>query len=393
MADDYSIYKTPKEEKQKHPLGARERRLLVALAAAILIIVALALSSLIKPAISPSGPSSSSQYGPQSCAGYIYPSDYYNCINLVAIKTDNANACSTLPAVGRDNCLYGLAKNKSDISICSQINQTTQLYYECLGSLLPSSMDLNYCSTLAFPISSQCIYNLSVKSNFTDLAACSSITNTVYSTSCSSLYYYEKALSTKSATYCGSVKASKDNIVLYTLTVNGSTDSLLYPLFSSAFSRSLALNLSPNGYCNYQLALSTNDSSLCSNLPGNTLAQNSCIASFEHFNVTNPLIINFNASNVTAACKATKFTTICHFSYFTNRALTLDNVTYCQQLNASNGLNLCVRAFVLKYRNTAYCSYITNSSLRAVCLNYTIFTPSNLTNFNLSVFNTTGQVP
>lgn len=214
MPDINPLYGAAPKEKQR--LGSRDRQLLLFLVAAVFAIIAIALFTTVQMNRNGgTGTGNSSQLSAQSCSGYLYATDYYKCIGNVAIKSHNASVCGVLPADGQYTCLNNLAQNSSNIAVCSGINESSNKYYQCVSSLLPQSQDLSYCSTFIFPISVQCIYNISAISGFSNLAACSAIKNISDSKACNSLYYYKKAVSSKSANYCSYLNNSRNNAALY----------------------------------------------------------------------------------------------------------------------------------------------------------------------------------
>lgn len=391
MPDINPLYGAAPKEKQR--LGSRDRQLLLFLVAAVFAIIAIALFTTVQMNRNGgTGTGNSSQLSAQSCSGYLYATDYYKCIGNVAIKSHNASVCGVLPADGQYTCLNNLAQNSSNIAVCSGINESSNKYYQCVSSLLPQSQDLSYCSTFIFPISVQCIYNISAISGFSNLAACSAIKNISDSKACNSLYYYKKAVSSKSANYCSYLNNSRNNAALYIITVNSSTDSMVQTSPNFLFSRMLGLNFTPNGYCNYQVAVASNNETLCGKINNGTYASALCTYYFHPVNITQPSI-NFSAKNVSMACKPFNNSAICNFTYYTNRAVNLDNETDCLLVPPNQGRDLCIESLVYKYRNSAYCTDIVNATLRSECINATeIAGFFNITSLNVT-FNQTPRIP
>ena len=381
----------PGEQRQK--LGAKERQLLLALIAGILVVTAIVLLTVTQGPHTVSRGGGSGQLA-ASCSGYLYTQDYYNCIYNVANTTKNTSVCNVLPAFGRDNCLTGVAVKTQNISVCGKMGSSSPAYGGCVTTLLRTTMNMSYCETLQFPLSSECIYNLSAKTGFSNLTMCSELLNSTYSTACTDLYYFEKADSTGDPTYCANLEKSAGPISLYTIELNESETNVSGPQYSGQILENSALNFTPYAYCNYRLAVDFKQKSLCQNLNSN-LSRTVCNSTFLTPNTIpqNSLTINLNATNVTAACIDTQYRGLCAFVYEINKATSVSggNESACLQLNESEGEDTCLYSLAITYKNPAYCNDVQSSNIAAVCFNQTTVYPSNFVIPNFT-FTTTAPV-
>lgn len=387
--ENYPRYKAPEEKKG---LGKKERQIVLVLIAAMLAVTAIVLFTATQGSRG-NLPSGGRQLASQ-CSGYLYAQDYYNCIYSVANTTHNITVCNTLPAFGRDNCLTGVATETQNISVCSRIGNTSSAAYGgCVTTLLHTTDNMSYCGTLQFPFSSDCIYNLSARYSFSDLSMCSELANTSYQTACSDLYYFKKADSGGDPTFCNNLEKTKAPISLYTIELNQSETNVSAPQYSGEILAYSALNFTPYAYCNYKLAVDFKQQALCKNL-NNNLSATVCNSTFLTSNTVpaNTLTINFNATNVTAACADTQYKGFCAFVYSVNKATSVagGNETACMQLNESEGRDTCLYSLALTYKNPAYCNPIQDANIVSACFNQTTAYPSN---FVIPNFTYTTTVP
>lgn len=291
-------------------------------------------------------------------------SGIYSCVSSFANKTQNSTVCLYLPSSIQPGCFYRVALSSQNVSKCGYISSSNPYFSQCIINLNKKYNSMKLCGYLQQSLALQCIYNISAKFNFTGLTLCSQL-NGSYSSACSALYYYKNAQQSQNRLLCAYLQNKANATILSFINYNASEVQNYTGSLESMFFYT-ELNLTPQSYCYYKLALEEDNTSLCNYIIGSFA--NDCPYDVEETSAASTHF-NLNATNVTAACSQYNNYTkaYCYYKYSTYKALEIRNATPCFAINQSAAQGECILALAINTTNFTYCSQISNASIRGVC--------------------------
>jgi len=270
----------------------------------------------------------------KGCDGFAANSTRYQCITNLAEQTGNLSMCSALPSQLGGGCISYIAYSTGNYSTCKGIADPQQ-EQGCVYRFVGTYNNSLICSALSnATLSSNCYYLYAGRSKFDNLTECSSISASGLRLNCTDIYYFNKASDTLNASYCGELPNSGNETPIY-LFLNGSASlSNSSSINVNPFAYSL-YNITDRSYCYYSLEKRTNDTGLCAYVQGD-LAY--------YCAVNNSInLYGMNLSRATAICASAS-------AYV-----------------GSDCVDGLLISAAVKYHNTAYCGYITNSSMKGLC--------------------------
>ncbi len=294
---------------------------------------------------------SSASTGLRSCSGKVVQQARYSCYTYYADYYGNASICNYLSGQYRDECLYNVSTATSNSLPCSGIS-LPEYVASCVSSISLKLGSAAACSSLQEPYASSCAYGVAKASGFSNESVCASIQNSTLSDSCAASHYYNAALASRSASYCGYLSHSYDGVELSAIAANSTQE----------FGPVSAYNLTPFGYCYSMVALELNDRSMCSTLNGTDAA--SCQAYFTQSTGVNVTAIGRYCNQ--SGSQYPGIGGLCGAAITIYEALQSGNVTKCLTLNGSY-IGTCVTDIARKYNDSSYCSYISNATEASAC--------------------------
>ncbi|MDE1871172.1 MAG: hypothetical protein KGI06_02945 [Candidatus Micrarchaeota archaeon] len=340
-----------KSGKGNEPLvSERERKLLALGFVAILVILAVA--TLVTESVGSSAL--------QGCKRIIFRQQRDSCIYDLAGNTGNYSMCSILPQGSASyGCIGSIAKRERNISICDMISNASAEYSDCVMNISYSTANPGYCARLSGKNESVCAFSIAREHVFSSLSYCEAISNASQKALCSYIYYYSAAKSFGVQRYC-SMLPNETNGTL--LTILASKDYLSGNSFSYDYVSFSELNVTLRQYCYYDVATSSRNSTLCSST-GPTLS-GPCRNYFNSSNST----AQFNNASAICASAPSYAMDLCTYTVFTEKALAQQNVSSCLAINSTIYMNTCIVQLASAYNDSSYCSYIRgNDTAQQAC--------------------------
>lgn len=222
------------------PRAQKEKVKAMVATAAVFLGIALAISYLLA-SLSSSRP----------CSSYPFEQQQANCVMETATATHNISGCDALPMQQQQQqCIADVSMAEKNASGCTLINATSSWYQECITSLSRFLDNFSYCGSLPYSLAVQCIYNVSEGEGFSSASGCGVLENGTYATVCRTMYYYEKAASSRNGAYCSALGTRKNNTETYAVgyameragtNFSASSQDMFY----------LVSNATPEQYCSY----------------------------------------------------------------------------------------------------------------------------------------------
>ncbi len=284
---------------------------------------------------------------PHSCAGIVYSQQRYDCFSQQAEATGNASLCTHIGnSQIETECLVNVSTATGNVSFCSLISNPAS-EYGCVSGLSASAKNESYCSVLSnSSLASECEYDFAAAMNFSNASYCNGITNSSEMQKCRQLDGYHLAMETGNASYCDVLNASVGGGVppqdLFYSVTNASTTEYGYDL---GF-----INMSDRNICYYATAVKYKNSTLCGALPIDL--SDSC-----------DIAINSTVYNTTKARNASQIESECESEE------DLGPTIY----------NTCFFGLAITFKNSSYCSYISNTTERDSCVSSVTNSTSNST--------------
>lgn len=333
-----------KYERGEGPLiSDREKKLLLAgsvAALVILAIVVLAAESFNSSAL-------------QSCTGILFRQQKYDCIYNLANSTGNYSMCSLLPqGILSNACIGNIAENSQNVTICDSISGRGVVYANCIVNISNSTNDISYCNKLQGGNVSACAFGVARKNAFANLSDCDAIPNSSQRAVCSYIYYYDIAQASGTQRYCTALPNETNGTLLTVLASKDYLDANVLATYDYlSFS---ALNVTLQQYCNYGVAVSSRNKTLCSY---SGILSQPC---YSYINISNSTI-TLNASSLCASVPSYA-ADICTYAVFTDEALAQKNISSCMIINNTAYMNACIVQLASTYNDSSYCNYISNDS-------------------------------
>ncbi|EET90476.1 MAG: hypothetical protein LVQ97_02915 [Candidatus Micrarchaeales archaeon] len=270
----------------------------------------------------------------KGCDGFAANSTRYQCITNLAEQTGNLSMCSALPSQLGGSCISYIAYSTGNYSICKGITDPQQ-EQDCIYRFVGTYNTSLICSALSnATLGSNCYYLYASRSNFDNLTECSSIPESGLRLNCTDIYYFNKASDTLNASYCNALPNSGKETPLYLFLNDSAALSNTSSININPFAYSL-YNITDRSYCYYSLEKKTNNTALCAYVQGD-LAYDCAVNSSIN-------LYGMNLSRAEAICASAP-------SYV-----------------GSDCVDGLLISAAVKYHNTTYCGYITNSSMKSLC--------------------------
>ncbi len=330
-------------------------------AAAAVIILALALVSVLAVPHQSSGTS--------RCNSLLLEQDKYGCVESVAVSTRNSTACALLPSSYSDSCYASIAINTSDPRLCGLIN-STNLSDGCYVHVANYTHDISICGYASQPAGSECAYGMAVEEG--NASACSLVRGYGGQLECESTIYFDIALKNSSQSYCTRIRTNNDTAMAEGMLQNSSLGS--YTGLGFNITQAIEFSAYYNGtmgardMCYASLAYKSGNSTYCSLIQNNGLSnictKQSAAGTQSSMGTANSVV---NVTALLNSCSGQQNEAACRYQYMTVAALQTDNVTLCKEIPAAYSAT-CFYYLAVKYNDTAYCSYIENTTLNTACV-------------------------
>lgn len=297
------------------------------------------------------------------CNRIVLRSDRLACIEGLALSERSASLCSYIHgASDRNACIAGVALNTSSVSTCRLLNSSAG-YIGCVTEIGETTLNSSACLALPRGHKSQCIYSIANATGFSNAAICSSIPNASTRSLCTYLHYYTLAVSGNRTSNCAKLPDAANESLVGAL--GGHATQI-----TSYTVAAMQLNLTPRNYCYYSAAAHSGNVAACG---GITVPYEAalCSAELSNFTVSYNVTANLTAANATAGflrcLNATGSLSACASSPQAPGALSSYNATMCANIPNLTYRYSCFASLSIIYNNTNYCSYISNTTLRAGC--------------------------
>ncbi len=313
----------------------------------------------------------------QRCNSLVFLQSKYSCISQLAISSSNASMCSYLPGNYSASCYSSIAENSSNASLCRySFAKDSAIGSECFAYFANMTGNVSFCANIIEPYKFNCVTKLSVRS--ANVSSCSML-SAQNQTACSSAVYLSEAIAYRSASFCSLISSNMaqnaemkavENTPLLSLLggVNG-YNSYLFPYMLAMPNESISLR----DLCYLYVAKESSNSSICNSISSSQLRQ-LCATECSRTNATHAAL---NASQVLAACNETSayMSKSQCITYLTiTESIATHNLTWCKSLGPKY-YDTCYSDFASAFKNSTYCSYITNATANSACLanlNYSI---------------------
>ena len=274
---------------------------------------------------------------PKSCSSVVFATQRNSCFAAEAAATGNSTMCHSISSQPlQQSCLESVAYSTKNASVCTSISNGS-IADSCISNLSVATGNEALCSGIANSSSrSECLYSFAEAKNFSDVSYCSGISNSADYKNCTSSSQYVLAMKTGNPSYCSEMNNTPGNGVPTTNLLGLLPQNQSSKLSSSSI---VLLNASNADVCYYSVAVSSGNISACSDI----------------------------YSPISATCEYyVKSTTA------PKQALNLSEVvSKCDEAGIYGGsttINACIIGFAVSYENTTYCSQITNSSTKSICV-------------------------
>ncbi len=294
----------------------------------------------------------------QRCKGIILQPQRVSCLDALAGTEMNASICNLIGyAQSRDSCVSGIAESTSSIALCSQLSDSGARA-DCVLKISESERNISDCALVDAPYNSTCAYEIASEERFANVQDCASIQNETLRLTCTYLYDYGSALASDNASYCKPLTNVRNmSIMAEIFNMGGMNSSQLMSLST--------INVTPQNYCYYSLAMRTHDRSLCSFMSGymNAICSGALSNTTIPNNVTGKTMCNYASSSWL------KF--MCEYGVLTAQAVQERNASVCMQISGNTTVMqyqyACITAIAQKYKDVSYCNYISNATVNNDC--------------------------
>ncbi len=345
----------------------RDRILIYAVVVAIVIVAALASFGLRRGSTL------------QQCLGAAITQSKYECLNQLAMATDNASICGYLPSGSANGCYGAIAEKTLNAGTCSKIsgaqNQST-----CVLFVANATADASDCSYMPSGSSAPCYSLLAVKQYNQTL--CADIASTTGSQACDAAVQTNQALLGEDAALCDVVtnrtNATLSEMVLANLSSSGYSYDTSLSIKSVAEFAALRANqsaFSPRDVCYTLVAYAAQNTSDCSLVSNGNLGDY-CAGLISKATPTGP--VNYTQLLDECSQVSSQYQSICRTGTLLGEAVNTKNIAICAEFNTSESYQ-CYYSLAYRYKNATYCSYITNSIENSACvegMNFNVTTGS-----------------
>lgn len=304
------------------------------------------------------------------CNSQFTSQQKYTCLESIAVSSDNSTACASLSGSYKDNCYAQVAAKENNIQLCGNVSNSV-LKAACTTQVANSTGVYNYCLQLNQPYSDACLYSIGVSRK--NESACSLITNSSLSNTCSYTIDFTKATEQRNSTYCSLIGngtyAQTEEILNSTQSQNNGSTIGNLAIISYYYSSYLNLSMSPRDMCYYSLAYQTSSASYCQGIKNQSL-KTLCQKAYMVNNTVNGTSYYGNLSKLCSVSGQSS----CAYSTLLN-AIYYKNLTACKSLNGSASTG-CIASLASYYHNSSYCGYITNATLNSACVESVLYNNS-----------------
>jgi len=270
-------------------------------------------------------------------------------------------------------CAYAIATKTGDIRACAAVGNATPQYYSCVNQIAYLSNDTADCSLLPQINQTSCAFDIAKNTGFSNLSYCIAVPNSSVRSLCDYIYYYQAAITSLRTPYCSMLpNQTNGTLIGQMVTKDYSKGNLSESSVSLNYLYYNKYNITPSGYCYYDLALLTRNQSTCA-LSSPSLI-NYC---HESFNLNQSVQVQ----NVTSLCSGfpSYALGLCYYSVYTSEALTYRNLSSCEAIDNKTYSQECIVQLAAKYNDTSYCSSIQNKTVKNICTASVQVNESNLT--------------
>ncbi len=291
-----------------------------------------------------------------SCAGKLLPQAKLSCYLYYAKSMRNVSLCNRLSGTQQYSCISAYALNFSDAAACSSITSNSSKA-SCVSAIGLEMSNASLCKPLDEPYKSSCAYAVAESANFSDIGACMIMGNSSKRASCDALYYYGMALKTENASYCALLPNGNSPAILGDVVAYGNNITSIANVAAYTF-----YNLSPSDYCFSKVAYASGNSSICDRLNGTGL--NVCRSRFLTGGTQNlsGMVSEVQYSNLSTDLKnATSAAGIIYDAMVNNKPWA------CLNISQSGFAFTCILDTANHYNNSGYCSYLKNLTEQSSC--------------------------
>lgn len=326
------------------------------------------------------------QGGLKGCTGIILEAYRDSCISRLAYSTANVSLCSYLPSGQADSCISYIAENRSDAALCSGLSTSAE-GNACMGAIANEEDNYTLCREMNGSALDACV--TSIASRLAQPGECTGLSSRVAAQICANASLLSGALHSENPNACGSVTNRTGGTLtsgvayysgVFTYSGNGTVGNgalTLEQRASSPLSVVQFLNASTyssRDLCYIYMAAALRAPQYCADVPNATIA-NVCSGGVQPVNSNSTLtasgaaVTGGNSTQLIAAlCKNLTLTagTCNNFAQFYH-AVSTRNLTLCGALSGGTQYQ-CYITLAKDYNNTNICSYITNATVNAACI-------------------------
>ncbi len=336
---------------KKSPTTSSEERMIVAGVITIILVIAAVLVLVTSGSGTPLG----------RCTGIVFSQQRSSCLFGLANSTRNVSVCGYLPSGQSAQCVSNIAVAMKNESMCSIESRNASFYSACIIAVSKVNPNIAYCTSLAEPYRSECAYGVATQQNFMQSYSCSLIGNQTLSADCKYRNDYQSAIIYKNGSYCSPLPGIQNaSLLVYMfdqtpIAIGMTNTTALLPF----------INVTPEQFCRYSVAVLTYNSSACSALNGTISLLCKQAFSSSTYNASE----NITLQNISTVCGRlpSYVQQVCSYGMLSYIAVKNRNVSICGQVSAMQYQNACYSALAAKYADDQYCTYISNSSVMASC--------------------------
>lgn len=292
----------------------------------------------------------------------------YNCIESMAVSSENSTMCGSLSGHYSDSCYMAIAENSSSAALCGKVSDQN-LSNVCLSYVAISANDSGTCMMISGSGKDACILRIALNSE--NATTCSRMDNASLQSECTSTVYFDRALALGNAAECAYLSSNADDNATYGMMSNSNMAEYgrLYLNVSQLIEYAAYYNssVSPRDACYTSMAFLSGNAAYCS------IANDTVLGTMCRTLVTRNVTVSLNATSASAMnytalekqCGASGNKCTYAMSYI--NAIEANNVSECGSIPAPASYQ-CYYAFATKYNDTGYCSYIDNATANSDCV-------------------------
>lgn len=319
--------------------------------------------------------------GSTNCSSILIGQSQDNCILALAISTQNATLCSSLPSQNAQECYVEIAQSTGRYQLCGNVSSyNREGADQCYMYFANKTDNANICGYVTSPDNYQCLFKIAI--NTRNASYCHGIHNSTQLLICNDSIALSRNLAGANAGYCAALNGTYNGTDVLGLIGNVKVKS------GSSLGNTAADSMYFSAYPNFTYSKSDicyyffstlGGRSYCQDING-TIVKYLCRSSFgQGFNFTSSINVTNNSTGINsstssnytsllAQCSlAGNFSSMCTTSALLSKALQTRNASICSQLPALVSTE-CFDSLASKYQNETYCSYIGNSSQKYSCI-------------------------